>query len=327
MNNIPFAPYDNLSSCRRHKLLSLLIIMINFLACAPHTYLKEMLISGLSPKSEDYPIIVFKEEPKCPYDIIAEIYIAQLATFGKFVSNKNQEDYWTSAKSKARELGGDAILYQNEGFTEYMVRNRTATPLNETNYAKVIKFPYGMDCEINLISAAEAGNADLLVSYIKKGIRINISDDFGTTPLMKSAEMGHIEIIKMLLDNGADPQIRDKNGMDALDYARNNNQTDAADLLLTMLQGKQKELEEFQQAISIASIDSLKSFLSKYPISKYRGEVFTHLEKLAYQQAKQLDTVQSYANYLDEYPKGVFTEDAKMRIRVIETRSLLEEKK
>ena len=40
---------------------------------------------------------------------------------------------------------------------------------------------------------------------------------------MYAAEKGHIEIVKLLLDHGADINAKDKDGKTALDLARENN--------------------------------------------------------------------------------------------------------
>ena len=46
------------------------------------------------------------------------------------------------------------------------------------------------------------------------------------------AERGHIESVQLLLEHGADPAIRDNNGLTALDWANNTGQKAVADHLL-----------------------------------------------------------------------------------------------
>jgi uncharacterized protein len=62
----------------------------------------------------------------------------------------------------------------------------------------------------------------LLLSY---GANVNarsssLDRDSGATALMLAARSGDIQIAQMLLDNGADPNLKNKKGLNALDYAR-----------------------------------------------------------------------------------------------------------
>lgn len=48
---------------------------------------------------------------------------------------------------------------------------------------------------------------------------INWQDDRGRTALMYAAMFGRTKVIKFLLDKGADPSLKDVNGLTALSYA------------------------------------------------------------------------------------------------------------
>jgi ankyrin repeat protein len=51
----------------------------------------------------------------------------------------------------------------------------------------------------------------------------NASDEEGITALMIASEMNNIRIVRLLIEKGANKDIRDKNGMSAFLYARGNN--------------------------------------------------------------------------------------------------------
>jgi hypothetical protein len=52
---------------------------------------------------------------------------------------------------------------------------------------------------------------------------VNISDDFGWTPLMSAAYCGHLDIVQFLLNLGANKKIRDKSGLTAAQLALKKN--------------------------------------------------------------------------------------------------------
>lgn len=68
--------------------------------------------------------------------------------------------------------------------------------------------------------AARYGNKSLCNLLISYGAEINYQTPLdGTSPLMKAAESGHQEVVKLLLAKGASPKLKDKEGDTALDYA------------------------------------------------------------------------------------------------------------
>jgi ankyrin repeat protein len=66
---------------------------------------------------------------------------------------------------------------------------------------------------------------------LEHGASVNASGPYGKTALHQSAAAGHLRVIQVLLDNGADPALRDDNGATALDLALARGKTSAADLL------------------------------------------------------------------------------------------------
>lgn len=55
-----------------------------------------------------------------------------------------------------------------------------------------------------------AGNNEYekLMTLIKEGADVNSVNDYGGTPLMIASKRGHVETVRILLENGADPNIK-----------------------------------------------------------------------------------------------------------------------
>lgn len=70
--------------------------------------------------------------------------------------------------------------------------------------------------------AAQDGDVELVRYHTRTGIDLNYKHpEFLTTALIVSVENGHTEVIKYLLENGADPRIVDGfSGKNALDIAK-----------------------------------------------------------------------------------------------------------
>ncbi|MFK7948828.1 MAG: ankyrin repeat domain-containing protein [Saprospiraceae bacterium] len=73
-----------------------------------------------------------------------------------------------------------------------------------------------------LLTAAEKGDVDLAKYHLLNGIDPNYQHpELLTTPLIEAAMYGHLEIVELLLANGAKPEIRGVfDGYTALEVAK-----------------------------------------------------------------------------------------------------------
>lgn len=76
------------------------------------------------------------------------------------------------------------------------------------------------------MEACSAGNIAVIDVLLSRGADVNLQDNMGCTALMRVAYAGFDELVKLLVKNGADTKIVDKDGRTAKDYyaERNNNE-------------------------------------------------------------------------------------------------------
>lgn len=81
--------------------------------------------------------------------------------------------------------------------------------------------------------AVEGGNTGCIQWLLDNGIHVDIEDDFGCSPLIRLACMnGNVEVAKILIDNGADVNKKDKMKKSALMAAATNGKIDLIKVLV-----------------------------------------------------------------------------------------------
>ena len=73
----------------------------------------------------------------------------------------------------------------------------------------------------SFLEAVKFGHEDITSLFLAFGAQVDMSLKDGTTALMCSVGKGHINIVKLLLEAGADPKKKDKKGKTAFYYAKN----------------------------------------------------------------------------------------------------------
>lgn len=78
---------------------------------------------------------------------------------------------------------------------------------------------------ISVIPASERGHVDYVRRVVQTDIDVNHVNDLGWTALLEAVILGdgsrpYQQIVRILLDAGADPSIADRNGVTALQHAR-----------------------------------------------------------------------------------------------------------
>ena len=63
------------------------------------------------------------------------------------------------------------------------------------------------------------------------GFNVNAKDDFGSTPLMWAVYYGDADMTELLLQKGADPNMKDNEGQSASGYAQSEDNQEMLNLL------------------------------------------------------------------------------------------------
>ncbi len=80
--------------------------------------------------------------------------------------------------------------------------------------------------------AAADGHIEVVRLLLEDGAHVSATNEGGETPLHYAANHGHIEVVKVLLDNGADVSAKGTGCGTPLQWAARNGQIKAAELLL-----------------------------------------------------------------------------------------------
>jgi len=83
-----------------------------------------------------------------------------------------------------------------------------------------------------LLAAAQNGDLSEIKRQLKSGADVNVTDEFGWSPLMISAAEGHEDVVKFLLDRCANIHIQDKSGRNAAAIARAKAKFEIEEILL-----------------------------------------------------------------------------------------------
>jgi ankyrin repeat protein len=83
-----------------------------------------------------------------------------------------------------------------------------------------------------LIQASAEGKTDVVKSLLEKGADINALDGDGWTAMREASRNGHTEVVRLLLEKGADISTHDGDGWTALSLAAGGGRTEVVKLLL-----------------------------------------------------------------------------------------------
>lgn len=87
--------------------------------------------------------------------------------------------------------------------------------------------------------AATSGHLDVMRLLLEEHAYIDAASPNNTTPLMMAAHYGTPAAVKLLLEAGADPTLRNDSGLTAIDFANRGNHAESADMIAAFIRGRQ----------------------------------------------------------------------------------------
>jgi len=117
-----------------------------------------------------------------------------------------------SCETFKRKLGKKAPL---EPCVLFSLDNKIVA--KKSDFAKALKIINNK--KIDIFELAKIGVPNELQEALDLGLDINIQDKFGATPLLRAIEKNRFDNVKFLIEHGADIQIKENLGFDALNRA------------------------------------------------------------------------------------------------------------
>lgn len=87
--------------------------------------------------------------------------------------------------------------------------------------------------------AATGSHLKIMEILLDEHAFIDAQSPNGTTPLMMAAHYGTAAAVKLLLEAGADTQMKNELGLSAVDFANRGSRSDAAEMILAAIRAKQ----------------------------------------------------------------------------------------
>ncbi len=118
------------------------------------------------------------------------------------------------------------------------------------------------ELENQMLAAARRGDAEAVKAAIAQGADVNARFRYGTTALFPACDKGHIEVVRVLLEHGANVNLKDSfYGATPLTWAAMNSRTEIIGLLLE--KGAEGGGDVLIQAIMRGSTEVARAVLEK----------------------------------------------------------------
>ena len=115
----------------------------------------------------------------------------------------------------------------------------------------------------SLFIASQNGHLDVVRLLLQKGADKDKANNNGATPLYIASRRGHLEIVRHLLQEGADKDKGDNNGMTPLFFASSQGHLDIAKLLLLAGADKERKDKFDRKALDLCPAEEMRAELEE----------------------------------------------------------------
>ena len=86
---------------------------------------------------------------------------------------------------------------------------------------------------------ADAQSVSMVRLLLEHHAYIDAESPNGSTPLMMAAHYGHPTVVKLLLEEGADPMLKNQQGLSAIDFANRAQRAESAEIIASFVRARQ----------------------------------------------------------------------------------------
>ena len=110
-----------------------------------------------------------------------------------------------------------------------------------------------MSSTISLTNAVTSGDESTVTALLANGADVNETTGGGQTALILAVIFGHTNLVKLLVKSGADAQLRDNLGLNAIEWAKRRGSRDALEILTGTPQSTTPPTIEIEQPVQSAA--------------------------------------------------------------------------
>lgn len=108
-----------------------------------------------------------------------------------------------------------------------------------------------MSSTISLTNAVTSGDEGTVTALLAEGADVNETTGGGQTALILAVIFGHTNLVKLLVNSGADPQLRDNLGLNAVEWAKRRGSREALEILTHTPQSFTPPIIEIEQPAEV----------------------------------------------------------------------------
>ncbi|MEN2998495.1 MAG: ankyrin repeat domain-containing protein [Brevinematia bacterium] len=142
--------------------------------------------------------------------IMVSVFIGSCADGRK--PTKHSKSSFSGVVTKADDKSSFSENVRDKNTSESSEKSRK----KNLKSVRVYKDPLDKDLRISCVKGDSSG----VINSIRKGADVNSRDDDGDTPLHLAVMLNNYEIVKLLVTYGANPYLRNRQGLSPIDIAR-----------------------------------------------------------------------------------------------------------